>query len=279
MNNHFLPSAKSFAVAIVLVSLGIVPAGAAVGSWVGDSKARVRLLAAGVDASGRLAAGVEIEVDPGWHTYWRSPGDSGIAPALDFSGSRNLGPVDVAFPLPTRLDDGTSVVNIYEGRVVLPLAATVADRAAAADLTVKVDLGVCADVCVPQHFEATLSLAPGTTDAEAEKLLGEARRRLPGAPEPGVFAVTAATRQGGTDKRPSFDIAMIVPDASRSEVFVEGPDDWYPDVPKPVSHDAGKVVYRVTFDRLTSKVPIAGTKLRVTVISAGQAIEQWVPLD
>src|SRR5436190_11112413 len=90
---------------------GLAPAEAAVGPWVSDGKARIRLIAEGTDASGQLRAGLEIALDSGWHTYWRSPGDSGIAPAIDFSGSRNLGPIDVAFPVPERLDDGFSVTN------------------------------------------------------------------------------------------------------------------------------------------------------------------------
>ena len=91
--------------------------------------------------------------------------------------------------------------------------------------------------------------------------------------------VTGATRQGGSDKRPTFDVAVKLPDVKGAEVFVEGPADWYPNAPKLVSEGDGGGTYRVTFDRLTSKVPIAGTKLRVTIVSAGRAIEQWVPLD
>src|SRR5215470_13156492 len=97
--------------AVALLVLAGGSAAAATGSWINDGKARVRLIAEGVNPSGQLRAGIEIELDEGWHTYWRSPGESGIAPAIDFSGSRNLGPVDIAFPPPERLDDGFSVTN------------------------------------------------------------------------------------------------------------------------------------------------------------------------
>jgi suppressor for copper-sensitivity B len=258
---------------------GLGAAEAAVGPWVNDGKAQVRLIAEGIDASGQLRAGIEIALDRGWHTYWRSPGDSGIAPVIDFSGSRNLGPVEVAFPVPERLDDGYSVTNIYQGSVILPLTAKLIDPAAGADLSLKLDIGVCAEVCMPDHFETALSVAPGERDADAGKALADAGKRLPGAPAPPAFVITGAARQGGTDKRPTFDVAASVPDAKDAEVFVEGPVDWYPSVPKLVSAEGGKGIYRVAFDRLTSKVPISGTKLRVTIVSAGRAIEQWVPLD
>ena len=105
------------------------------------------------------------------------------------------------------------------------------------------------------------------------------RKARVGRGQPGAFAVTGATRQSGTDKRPTFDVAATLPQVSGAEVFVEGPVDWYPDAPKLVSDQGSQATYRVTFDRLTSKVPIAGTKLRITIVSAGRAIEQWVPLD
>ena len=267
------------ALVVVAFPLFLASAQAAVGPWVSDGKARVRLIAAGIDASGQLRGGLEIELDPGWHTYWRSPGDSGIAPTIDFAGSRNLGPVEIAFPVPERLDDGYSVTNIYKGSVLLPLTARLIDPAAGADLSLKLDIGVCAEVCMPDHFEAALSIKPGETDAEAGEALANAAKRLPGAPDPSAFAVTGATRQGGSDKRPTFDIAVKLPDVKGAEVFVEGPVDWYPNAPKLVSQGGGGGTYRVAFDRLTSKVPIAGTKLRVTIVSAGRAIEQWVPLD
>jgi suppressor for copper-sensitivity B len=254
-------------------------ADAATSPWVSQGNARMRLLVAGIDPSGRVDGGIEIALDPGWHTYWRSPGDSGIAPAVDFSASRNLGPVEVFFPLPQRIDDGYSVNNVYNGDVVLPISAKLADPASPADLSLKLDIGVCADVCVPDHFETTLSAKPGERDGEVDKALAAARAQLPGAPEPGIFAVTAATRAGGTETRPTFDLAAILPEARGAEMFVEGPADWYPDTPKLVGSEGGKATYRVTFDRLTSKVPIEGTELRVTIASGGRAIEQWVPLD
>jgi suppressor for copper-sensitivity B len=265
-----------FGAALILV-LG--PAEAVVGPWVSDGKARVRLIAAGIDASGQLRGGLEIALDPGWHTYWRSPGDSGIAPTIDFSGSRNLGPVAVAFPVPERLDDGYSITNIYKDSVILPLTARLIDPAAGADLSLKLDIGVCAEVCMPDHFEAAISVKPGQNDPEAGEAIAAAEKRLPGAPDPGAFAVTGAARQGGTEKRPTYDVAVKLPDVKGAEVFVEGPADWYPNVPKLVSEGGGSGTYRVTFDRITSKVPIAGTKLRVTIVSGGRAIEQWVLLD
>lgn len=266
------------AIALAIVAFA-QPALAATGDWVASDNARVRLIAAGVDKAGHLSAGLEIELAPGWKTYWRTPGDAGIAPLIDFSASRNIGPVDVAFPVPERHDDGYSVTNTYEGTIVLPVSATLADPAGGTDLALKLDIGVCSDVCVPAHFEVALSVPAGAGDPDAADVISAARKALPGQPEPGVFAVETVKRDGGTEKRPSFTMTAAVPDAEKAEVFVEGAADWYSDIPEFVSAEGGRASYRFTFDTLGSKTPLAGAKVRVTIVSAGRAIEQWVPLN
>lgn len=266
-------------VGAALLVAAALPASAAVGNWAGEGKARVRLLAGGVDANGDLSAAIEIELAPGWKTYWRTPGDSGIAPIMDFSGSKNIGPVAVSFPLPHRFDDGYSTTNVYENRVVLPLSAAVVDPGKPIELILKLQVGICEKVCIPDQFEAELSLAAGSADSAASAIIAAARKDLPGAPEPGVFAVDRAIRAGGSDRKPSVDITAVVPDPETADVFVEGPSDWYADVPKLVSEEGGKSVFRVTFDRLGAKTPIAGASLRVTIVSGERTIEDTVSLD
>lgn len=259
--------------------LPAIAAHAAVGEWSADGdKARVRLLASGLDASGRLVAGIEIELAPGWKTYWRTPGDAGIPPVIDFTASKNVGAVDVAFPPPTRHDDGYSVTNTYEGTVVLPLAVAMPDPKSASELSLKLDIGVCSDVCVPDHFELSLPVPDTSADPDAAAVLQPALKAVPGAPEAGVFAVDSIAGDGGSGKHSRFAITATVPDADKAEVFVEGAPDWYPDVPEYEPGKDGKAIYRFTFDTLGSKTPLDGGKVRVTIVSGGRAIEQWVTL-
>lgn len=268
------------ALAVLALLAATTPAAAAIGDWVGEGNARVRLVASGVDAEGRLAAGIEIDLDPGWKTYWRSPGDAGIPPVADFSASTNIeGPVAIGFPPPHRYDDGYAISNVYEGHILLPLSATVADPAAPTRLVVGLDMGVCAEICIPEHFDLTLDLAPGESDADADALLADARGALPGKPEPGAFDVEGIARSGGTDKRPVFDIVVVAPDPDEAEVYVEGPSDWYAAPPTLVGVDGGRATYSVEFSRLGAKTPIGGNEFRVTVVSGGRAIEDAVTLD
>src|SRR5204862_2777548 len=66
--------------------------------WEGGPRAAVRLIAAGAtgDGAGRiLRGGIEIRLAPGWKTYWRYPGDSGVPPRFEFTRSTNLSSVTV----------------------------------------------------------------------------------------------------------------------------------------------------------------------------------------
>lgn len=272
----------SFAAAAIAFPLvaAIAPAGAAIGNWAGDGNAKVRLVAAGVDGEGRLAAGIEIVLEPGWKTYWRTPGDAGVAPITDFSASTNIvNPVEVAFPVPHRFDDGYAVTNVYEDRVVLPILAPVVDPSSTTTLVLALDIGVCAEICVPEHYDLTLDLAPREADPQAQAILADAFAKLPANAEPGIFAIDRVIRAGGPDKRPVFAFDIVGPDIVGAQVFVEGPVDWYPALPDLVSVDGDRATYSVEFSRSGAKTPLGKTAFRVTVVSAGRAIEDIVTLD
>ncbi len=260
-------------------ALSLHPAAAAqpgFGPWAEGEQVRVRLVSGGIGADGRLSAGIEIMLEPGWWTYWRTPGAAGIPPAIDFSGSANLGVVEVSFPLPERHDDGYGVSNVYTGGVFLPITAAVPDPDVPVEMHLSLDLGVCEEVCIPAHVEATLTIPTGMNDRVAAATLAGARAQVPGPPHPGVLSVESARRNGGTDKRPAYDIVVTAPDDA--EVFVEGPADWFPGVPDRVE-GTGPPTYRVEFDRIGAKTPTDGVSLRVTLAADGKAIEQIIAVE
>jgi DsbC/DsbD-like thiol-disulfide interchange protein len=274
-----LSLASAIAVAIAAVLLA-VPAAAAVSDWSSGAKANMRLLAAGIGVDGRLSAAVEISLPPGWETYWRFPGDAGIAPVLDFTGSHNLGIEEVSFPLPQRMMQGDLTTNIYRDHIVLPLSAVVLNPKLPVDLNVSLDLGVCQNVCIPDRVAAHLVVAPGgDIDAGAAKAIADAQATVPGPPQPGVLAVTGVTRTGGTDKRPVFQVAITAPDAARATVFVETPADWYPSTPALVRASGNTAVFTVAADLRAAQPPPANPAFRVTVADGSQSIDQIVLLQ
>src|SRR5690348_17144494 len=89
--------------------------------WQRDGHSALRLLA-GSRSGTVLLGGVALQLQPGWKTYWRSPGDSGVPPRFDFSKSDNVEAVTVLWPAPLMFDDGAGGHSMgYHDKVVLPL--------------------------------------------------------------------------------------------------------------------------------------------------------------
>src|SRR3979490_1253925 len=91
--------------AIVLLSLTIEARAEDASPWQRDAHSAVRLLA-GSRSGAVLLGGIAIQLQPGWHTYWGTPGDSGVPPRFDFSKSDNVEAVAVLYPAPQKFDDG-----------------------------------------------------------------------------------------------------------------------------------------------------------------------------
>lgn len=131
--------------------------------------------------SATVSAGLHVVLEPGWKTYWRSPGEVGLPPALDWSGSENVASVEMAYPAPERFE-AFDIQNFgYGDEVVFPLAVALEEPGAPARLAVAADLLVCADVCVPERVELALDLAAGGAgvDADAAALLSDWVARVP----------------------------------------------------------------------------------------------------
>src|SRR5581483_10975552 len=147
--------------------------------WSDDLQSSARLIAAEIrNGSGgaMFQAGVEIRLKEGWKTYWRYPGDSGVPPALDFSGSQNVRSVNVMFPAPSRFPDGAGGNSIgYKGDVILPLRVVPQDAAKPVTLKLKLDYAVCEKLCIPAEAKLDLDLGDAGTAQQATLAAAEAR--------------------------------------------------------------------------------------------------------
>ena len=119
-----------------------------------------RLLPGWTQADGSRIAALELVLAPGWKTYWRSPGDTGLPPEFDWGGSRNLSGVTLHWPAPELIESEGSQTLGYHDRLVLPLTALPADPDRPVDLAARIDLGLCETICVPAHLALTAP-APG----------------------------------------------------------------------------------------------------------------------
>lgn len=117
--------------------------------------------------SGTIMAALHLRLARDWITYWRHPGESGIPPRLDLSGSGNLSAAGLHWPAP-RLFIKAGYLSIgYAEELVLPLELTPARAGQPIDLRMALSIGVCDDICIPVDMEFTAVLdgrgAPDTT--------------------------------------------------------------------------------------------------------------------
>ena len=115
-----------------------------------------------------LELGLRLRHEPHWHTYWRNPGDSGLATQVAPAGPDGTRFDPLRWPAPKRLWVGPLANYGYEGEVVLPFAATVPQ--AVAGSTVRFEALaqwlICKDVCIPGEARVALEL-PVRAEGEA----------------------------------------------------------------------------------------------------------------
>lgn len=114
-----------------------------------SSMIEARILTGWRQDDGSHIAALRLSMLDGWKTYWRSPGDAGIPPRFDWTGSENLSSVQITWPTPKSIDQGGLRTIGYADTVVWPLTLTPARKDQPIKLAGKIELGVCKDICVP----------------------------------------------------------------------------------------------------------------------------------
>ena len=105
---------------------------------------------------------VRQTIQPGWHTYWRNPGDSGGATTLNWSLPAGVEADAIVWPLPRRQRLQGLMNYGYSGEVLLPVPIRIPPGARPGTrlpLTVKALFLVCSDeMCVPDEMTLSLDL-------------------------------------------------------------------------------------------------------------------------
>ncbi|SEF59177.1 Thiol-disulfide interchange protein, contains DsbC and DsbD domains [Bosea lathyri] len=202
---------------------------AATSNWSKGDHSSLRLIAGATAPSGKQRVGVEIVMAPGYKTYWRSPGDFGVPPVFDWSGSTNIGGLDVRWPAPERFQDSAGYSIGYVGEVVIPVSVQPVDPAKPVMLVLKLDYAVCEKICVPATGETRLWLEPGVTSVTSPRLESfEARVPVPvklGPHKEKPSVIEAKLDDEVVD--PGLRLVLQVPpDGKVEDVFIEGPGMW-----------------------------------------------------
>lgn len=210
--------------------------------------------------------GLQMDIQPGWHTYWRTTGDSGFPVSITWTLPDGVTASDIVWPTPDREKFGDLVNYGYDTQVVLLTEVKIAPDAPKGDVILKAEGSwlVCADVCIPQDgvFELPLKIdaAAPKSNTAASATIAAWRDKVPtDAPWP-----VKAVRSGNTielvfDAKGAKEVAFLPYDAG---LIVNA-------APQPLSMKGDTATLKLTADKGSESIGDVKGVLRVTDTNGG----------
>ncbi|HMI11105.1 MAG TPA: protein-disulfide reductase DsbD domain-containing protein [Bradyrhizobium sp.] len=246
--------------------------------WQRDGHSAVRLLA-GSRSGAVLLGGIAFQLQPGWKTYWRTPGDSGVPPRFDFSKSENIEAVTILWPAPTKFDDGAGGHSLgYKNQIVLPLRIVAKNADKPVTLRADINYAVCEKLCIP--VEAIAELAFASVASTEDSALFAALDTVPkpaNIGDPNPLTIRDVKRDG----KSSVLVDVATSDTREVSLFVEGPTpDWALPVPT-LLEPSPPGVKRFSFelDGLPPGAKPEGAALKLTLVGGDRAYEFNINLN
>ncbi|MGE0735319.1 MAG: protein-disulfide reductase DsbD family protein [Alphaproteobacteria bacterium] len=249
-------------------------ADAAASDWATNEHGAVRLVAAqsGVGDQARLTIGLQFKMKPGWKIYWRSPGDAGYPPSLEWVGSQNVATAILHWPAPMRFDVLGFTTLGYSGEVVLPVDVTLKQPGQATKLRAEVNYLTCDEICVP--YKETLSLdlpVQPVQNTMFAALISKYRAHVPQIDAPGV----TITRAEIVSRVRTLVVTATTPDRfANPDLFVDGTTQALFGQPKVILRDGGKTAQFILPIHTLPTVELApGGDLTFTLVDGARAFE------
>ncbi|WP_413204802.1 protein-disulfide reductase DsbD family protein [Rhodospirillum sp. A1_3_36] len=243
-------------------------------NWVDKPHSRMRLVSAvtAVGTAETLTLGLEVELKDHWKIYWRSPGDAGYPPEMDWTGSVNLTKAAFQWPVPSRF----SVLGIetvgYQGHVILPISAKLTQPGDPLILNAKVDYLICSDICVPDQGSFSLMLPPGPAKPSPQAhSISQYLAQVPkNGTSHGLSVTEAVIEEGGVVR-----VAVSAnPPLSQPDLFVEPPPGLAFGPPSVTLTDGGRsALLRAP---LEGEAPLLGQTISALVADGIRGVETTI---
>jgi DsbC/DsbD-like thiol-disulfide interchange protein len=267
-----------------MCSSAVPEAFAATSEWVKGPKTKARLVTGRTDAanSDRRLVFVDIALEPGWKTYWRTPGDAGgLPPSFDWSKSANLASATVMFPAPQRFTDKSGNTIGYHDGVVLPVMLVPQSADKPVSVVVGLHYGICKEVCIPVEVELALDVAVNDADglpAEALEAFDSVPRAQDSlkAGDPVLKAATA--KLDGPSPKIRIE-AQFSDAAAGADAFLEAPDGLFLPLPQRIGETGagGSVVFEADLSADVDLAALKGKPVTVTLVSeTGASVASFV---
>ncbi|MEJ0019292.1 MAG: protein-disulfide reductase DsbD domain-containing protein [Acetobacteraceae bacterium] len=172
---------------------------------------------------------LRLVLAPGWHTYWRNPGDAGVPPELELDLPTGAAAGPIAWPAPQRVAEGPLMTYAYTGEVLLPVTVTPPPEGGVA-MTARANWLVCREICVPEEATFRLDLPRARPQVRSRP---DCRSRRGCSPPP--TGRCRGRRPGRRRSAPTGTLSVRGPELSRATVE----DAWFiPDAPGAIRDSA-----------------------------------------
>lgn len=238
--------------------------------WHEVDGASIRLLASGPpSAQGALQGALEIRLEPGWKTYWREPGETGVPPSVSISPDLGTAQPVIEFPPPVWVDDGYSIWAGYEKSVVFPVEFDIDGLEAPFEADIFV--GVCETVCIPVEASFTIDPSAMFSHRDAERVVAGARAALPDTARDDLRIGTASIEDDALLMH-----AHLPEGVEEADLFIASDEALSLGQPK-LHRDDGKAYFRAPV--LNGGHGVAVKSVRYTLVADGEAVEGRIDLN
>jgi DsbC/DsbD-like thiol-disulfide interchange protein len=254
-----------------------VAAQAATSAWVTSPGGAIRLVASQPKPDGSIPAILEIKLEPGWKTYWRDPGASGIPPQITLEPAGGVALEAIRFPAPKTFGEGSGRYVGYDSSVAFPLVLKRASGEKDLAVRASVFLGVCQDICIPVQGTLDLVLKSGDFDNPLDDVrIEKAVASLPEPPSEDFGIAKADFDEGAGIIRLDLRLPQ---GAGKPEIFLAGPAGL--SFGAPVAREPAGAEQRIDIPvkHAGKDLTMAGKPITLTVRAGARSMETTLAFD
>jgi len=242
--------------------------------WQDLGGGRVRLVTVYDPVSDVVEGIIDVELQPGWVTYWRNPGESGIPPDFNFSKSRGVAVSQPDFPVPVSKKALGIVSIVYQNHVAFPFKASALTSPLSGKLQLDLLMGVCDDICIPAMATLSQDLSKlNRSDFLSSSLIELAKQNIPveNSNDPVLPKILSAKK---TSDSAVLIEARLSRTANKLELFAEGEDNWFFYPAKLLDQKENLARFELSLSDLPKDADITKSPLRLTLSVDGTGIER-----
>lgn len=251
---------------------------AASSDWADSEGGRMRLVALPADAAGHGRAVLQIEPNPGWITYWREPGESGIPPQITAAPKSEATVGHIGYPAPKPISIGDIREIGYDAPVSFPIDFQLAGGQTEGTLAVDAFVGLCRQVCIP--FQASLSVAlpaAGQADVSARSIVAAADATLPESPSANFKLAKSELAADG--KSVSLELALPSSEGEAPQIYLTGPSGYVFFRQSGAKRNGNQFNTDIAIGKLPRNYDIHGKHWGILVLDGKRAMETELAFD